>query len=66
MQHILTGMEFYEKRKQLKLVKQMNWENYYLDEKTGEKWIEEYPNSERHGGGTPQLRLLTEFPREKE
>ena len=27
-----------------------------------EKWILEYPNSEYHGGGAPQLRLIQKFP----
>jgi hypothetical protein len=62
MNKIITGEEFYRKRTQLKLVEQVNWENYYLDEVTGEKWIEEFPQSEMHGGGIPQLRLLGKFP----
>lgn len=59
---IITGKKFYEKREQLKLVKQLNWENYYVDELTNEKWIEEFPHSEAHGGGQPQLRLIDKFP----
>lgn len=59
---ILTGEKFYDKLKQLKLVKQLNWENYYTDELTNEKWLEEYPHSEMHGGGPPQLRLIDRFP----
>jgi hypothetical protein len=59
---ILTGEEFYEKQKRLTLVKQLNWENYYIDERTGEKWLQEYPNSRLHGGGPPQLRLVEKFP----
>jgi len=59
---IITGERFYEKIKKLKLVKQLNWENYYIDELTNEKWIEEYPHSEMHGGGPPQLRLINKFP----
>ena len=27
-----------------------------------EKWFEEYPDSEFHGGGLPQLRLIKKFP----
>jgi hypothetical protein len=65
MEFILTGKEYYEKINQLKLIKQLNWENYYLEENTGKKWIEEYPKSEMHGGGPPQLRLLQKFPWEK-
>jgi hypothetical protein len=59
---ILIGEKFYEKQKRLKLVKQLNWENYYIDELTSEKWLEEYPNSQLHGGGVPQLRLIEKFP----
>lgn len=59
---IIAGEPFYEKLKKLKLVKQLNWENYYIDELTNEKWIEEYPYSGMHGGGPPQLRLIEKFP----
>jgi hypothetical protein len=63
MEPIIIAEEvFYEKRDKLKLVKQLNWENYYLDKKTGERWIEEYPHSEMQGGGPPQLRLIEKFP----
>lgn len=60
--HIITGEEFYIKKEQLKLIQQFNWENFYIDEATGEKWIEEFPNSSMHGGGPPQLRLIEKFP----
>lgn len=43
-------------------VDSINWKTYYVDEKTGEKWMEEYPFAEAHGGGPPQLRLINEFP----
>lgn len=52
---VIRGDSFYEKRKKLKLVKQLNWENYYEDEETKEKWVEEYPQSSLQGGGEPQL-----------
>ena len=39
-----------------------NWNIYYLDEKNQEKWVKEYPNSEYHGGGIPQLRKIEKFP----
>ncbi|WP_209854717.1 Imm27 family immunity protein [Rhizobium herbae] len=32
------------------------WETEYRDEKTGETWILDYPQSERHSGGSPRLR----------
>jgi len=63
---IIVGEEFYKKREQLKLIRQLNWENFYLDETTNEKWIEEFPHSEMHGGGPPQLRLIDKFPWEEE
>lgn len=39
-----------------------NWNIYYIEESTGEKWQKEYPNSEHHGGGAPQLRKIDKFP----
>lgn len=62
--HIIKGEELYTKKGTLKKVKtdNINWAVYYLDETTGEKWIEEYPFSEMQGGGPPQLRLLNCFP----
>ncbi|HET9057246.1 MAG TPA: Imm27 family immunity protein [Chitinophagaceae bacterium] len=61
---ILKGSELNEKKPSLKKVEvdKVNWKVYYLDEKTNEKWVEEYPHSEMHGGGPPQLRLLDKFP----
>jgi Immunity protein 27 len=59
---IIVGESFDKKRAELKLIKQLNWENYYLDEKTHEKWIEEYPHSQLQGGGDPQLRKIEKFP----
>lgn len=34
------------------------WEIYYEDERTGDRWVMDYPNSEQHGGGSPRLRHL--------
>jgi len=59
---IIKGEDVYQKRDQLHLIKQLNWENFYVDDSTQEKWIEEYPHSEMHGGGPPQLRLIEKFP----
>lgn len=61
---ILTGENFYNKRKLLKKIKteNINWEIFYLDENSGEKWIEEYPHAELQGGGIPQLRVIEKFP----
>lgn len=60
--HVIQGEEFYKKKETLKKLKVDNWVIYYLDETTGEKWIEEYPFSEMQGGGPPQLRLIDKFP----
>jgi hypothetical protein len=55
---------FYNKKNSLQKIKtdNVNWKIYYLDPVTNEKWVEEYPLSEAHGGGAPQLRLLDKFP----
>lgn len=34
------------------------WETLYLDPEDGRLWEHTYPNSERHGGGPPELRLI--------
>ncbi len=54
----------YKKLETLKEIKTdaVNWVTYYFDERTNEKWIKEYPHSEYHGGGAPQLRLINKFP----
>jgi hypothetical protein len=64
MEVILNGKELYAKLEVLTKVKAdgENWKIYYLDESTNEKWVIEYPNSEYHGGGAPQLRLIDKFP----
>jgi hypothetical protein len=60
----LTGHELINKILQLKLVQvdNDNWDTYYLDNISSEKWVREYLNSELHGGGAPQLRKLEKFP----
>ena len=61
---ILEGEELYKKVETLKKVKVdgNNWLIYFLDESNNQKWVQEYPNSEYHGGGAPQLRLIEKFP----
>jgi Immunity protein 27 len=61
---IIKGQDFYKKRDTLKEVKvdSVNWVTYYIDEMTGEKWVEEYPYPEMQAGGPPQLRLIAKFP----
>jgi len=54
----------FEKIKGMKEVKAdpANWKMYYLDEQTGEKWIEERLYGDTNTGKPPQLRLLDKFP----
>lgn len=40
---LILGKDFYTKRGQLRLIQQLNWENYYIDDNSGNKWVEEYP-----------------------
>ena len=40
------------------------WLVYFVD-RDSNRWVEEYPNSEYHGGGNPQLRLIEKFPWEE-
>jgi hypothetical protein len=35
------------------------WEIEYVDEKTGEKWLMDYPHAELQGGGSPRLRRVS-------
>jgi len=61
---VIKGSDFYTKKESLKQVKvdNVNWNVYYIDEKTNEKWIEEYLYPEMQAGGPPQLRLIEKFP----
>ena len=34
------------------------WEVYYQDDRTGDRWVMDYPDSGLHGGGSPRLRRL--------
>jgi hypothetical protein len=34
------------------------WETEYICEKTGERWVLDYPHSECQGGGPPRLRKV--------
>lgn len=63
-ERIIKGKEFYIKKESLQEVKNdvVNWKTYYIDLNTNEKWVQEYPHSECHGGGEPQLRLISKFP----
>lgn len=65
---IIGGAIMYDKIATLKVIKtdMVNWEIFYLDEVTGEKWVEEKPHSEMHGGGPSQLRLIEKFPWEED
>ena len=63
---ILYGEEYNKKKLTLNKVKSdsTGWLTYYTDADS-KKWIEEYPHSEYHGGGPPQLRQLDAFPWEQ-
>ena len=69
MEHvILIGEELYNKLNSLseEFIDKENWLVFYIDKKTGEKWVKEYPYAELQGGGPPQLRLIKNFPWEQE
>lgn len=51
------ALEFIKKLKKIS-IDQENWNIIYLDEKSGEKWILDYPDSSNHGGGQPRIRKL--------
>ena len=61
---IIDSGNLWRKKETLKKIKvdKINWEAFYIDEESNEKWIEEYPFSEMQEGGQPQLRLISEFP----
>jgi urate oxidase len=61
---INTIPEIDSKIKELELIKTDDggWVTYYIDEKTSEKWIKDYPNSSYHGGGVPTLTKVEKFP----
>ena len=60
-------MEGHAMNEKIKSLKQVyidgaNWQVFYIDELNEEKWVKEYPESEYHGGGTPQLKEIDFFP----
>jgi len=65
---LVTGQELLDKKENLKKIKvdNINWLVFYIDELSNEKWVEEYPYSEMQGGGPSQLRLISEFPWERD
>ena len=62
MKKTIEGDLVYKKIETLSKVKEGNWVIYFTDKKTGENWVQEYPNSEAHGGGAPRLRKILEIP----
>lgn len=64
MTKILADKEARDLIRKLKLIKvdSVNWLSYYLNEENGEKWMEDRPQSEYHGGGVPRLQLIDKFP----
>jgi len=67
-EQILSSSELYKKLEDLTEVDKddLRWLTFYLDEKTGERWVKDYPSSEYHGGGAPRLRRVKEFPKRKQ
>ena len=61
---IKSGLALEEKLQNLKKIRvdDENWETYYLNESTDEKWVIEFPYAYLQEGGPPQLRLLEKFP----
>lgn len=49
-----------EKASSMKKVGQddSGWKIYYQDDRTGDQWVMDYPDSGQHGGGSPRLRRL--------
>lgn len=65
MEKIINDInELYGKKETLKEIKvdAVNWVTFYIDENSGEKWIEEHIYPEMQAGGPPQLRLVDKFP----
>ncbi len=64
IQMVLSGALLDNKIESLKQVKvdSTNWEVFYVDTLTNEKWVKQYPFSELHGGGSPILKLIEKFP----
>jgi hypothetical protein len=63
---ILKGEELSSKKKFLLKIgtDETGWLVYFVD-RDSNRWVEEYPNSEYHGGANPQLRLIEKFPWEE-
>jgi hypothetical protein len=56
----LFGKEVIEfSENNLKEIGVKNWEVEYEDEKTGEKWLMDYPQGALQGGGPPRLRKIS-------
>ncbi|WP_373515475.1 Imm27 family immunity protein [Persicitalea sp.] len=59
---ILTGELLDEKLESLiKVGSDEDWNIYYVSN-DGEKWRMSYPNSGYHGGGSPELTQVSNFP----
>jgi len=57
-----TGVEaqrFAKRHLKLVRVDKRGWEFEYIDPKTGEIWIMDYPFGDAHGGGPPRLRKVS-------
>ena len=64
---ILNGEQLHKKLQNLQEVRvdKENWLIYYIGKNSDEKWVKEYPHSEMHAGGPPQLRQINSFPWER-
>ncbi|QOF72005.1 hypothetical protein IG197_02625 [Aminobacter sp. SR38] len=54
------GAEAIERTRRLRLLKTdpENWTNEYVDDKSGDVWLLDYPDPETHGGGPPRIRKI--------
>ncbi len=63
MRTLIEGEEFYQLKKDLKEVKRFpaRYITFYIRE-NGEKWVQDKPHPELHGGGLSRLTLVDKFP----
>lgn len=54
--HGEAAVRFAAERLQRVSVDNATWEVHYIDERTGNEWVMDYPESGMHGGGEPRLR----------
>jgi hypothetical protein len=54
----VEALEYIDKHLKIVRVDAKKWETEYINEETGERWLEYYPHSELQGGGSPYLRKI--------